>query len=135
MDRRDRLALWVISVILSMELAGFVLLAYFSTFSSFLTHFAKTLGLLSPVFMWSYIIFIIVIIAARGQELTRASWKDYISETFHFFLLSFLAASAALAVSALFGTVLSFLLRKLTSSLYYIKAAQLLRDWVRYSFY
>jgi membrane-associated HD superfamily phosphohydrolase len=135
MDKRQRITLWATGILLGMELTGFILLAYFATFSYFITQFVRTIQFLSPVFLWLYAAFITLIMIGRDQAFTRLTWKNYLVETLHFFLVSFLIAVAALAVCAVTGAMISSLCHFIASRPAVRMMMESLREWVRASFY
>ena len=135
MDRKQVVTVWVIGILLGMELIGFVLLAYFSTFGYFISRFVQAIRFLSPIFLWLYIVFAFFILVGRGQEFTRASWRDYLVETLHFFLVSFLIAVAAIALCAFTSALIVSLGHWMGQRPCVRFALQALHQWVRAYFY
>jgi phosphoglycerol transferase MdoB-like AlkP superfamily enzyme len=135
MDKKQIITVWVIGILLGIELIGFMLLAYFATFEDFITRFVHTLRILSPIFLWLYAAFVILIMIGRGQEFTRKTWISYWAETLHFFLVSFLFTAAALAVCSLAATLLVSCCNWIAAKLGLGETMETLREWVRASFY
>ena len=118
-----------------LELLGLWSLAYFARVPYFFFLFLRALRILSPLFLWLYAIIFIAVMFGRGQEFTWLSWKEYLKETFRFFILSLSITLVILVLSSFSGVIIWFVLKRLNALPAINNWMDAIKIWVATQFY
>jgi hypothetical protein len=135
MDKRESIIVWALGLLFALELFILLILVHFASFPVFLSIFVQTLRLLSPLFLWAYTSFLILIIFGKGKSLIAISWGDFLLELLRFFIVSFIIALFLLVISAILGALLVLLLKWIYSLPKTKGILEPLRKWVEATFY
>jgi Mg/Co/Ni transporter MgtE len=135
MTREQIRAAWIISTLMVFELLGLWSLAYFARLPYFFFIFLRALRILSPLFLWLYAIIFIAVMFGRGQEFTWLSWKEYLKETFRFFILSLSITLVILVLSSFSGVIIWFVLKRLNALPAINNWMDAIKIWVATQFY
>jgi hypothetical protein len=135
MYRKEITIVWILAIMLILELSILLFLVYFADLPLFLTVFVRTLKLLSPIFLLSYVLFLVLVIFGKGKLLVARLWKDFLRELFRLFILSFIIALITLIISVIIGTTIVLLLKYMYSLPNTKGILTPLRKWVEATFY
>lgn len=134
-SREEKLIIWSLSVLLLLEFAVLLLMAYFSRFEAFVTLFVAVVRLISPLFIVFNLGFLIFNVFTRGIALTIESWEEYVGESLRFFIISFVITVALITISACFGALIGISLKSVYYQSTYREIMNELRRRVAESFY
>jgi hypothetical protein len=135
MTKEQLRAAWIISTLMVFELLGLWSLAYFARLPYFFFLFLRALRVLSPLFLWLYAVIFIAVMFGRGQEFTRDAWKEYLKESFKFFILSLIITLSILLVSSFCGVIIWLVLKRLNAFPAINNVMDAVRMWVATQFY
>ena len=130
-SRSQLIIVWILAILLIFEIAGLLVLIYFSRVPRFLIFLLDALRVLTPGMLAVNILFLIWTVFIKGQKLVLMTWQDYLRELLRFFLLSFLITVALMLVSALLAALITLLLERLSV----FPAVDSLRKWIAANFY
>jgi hypothetical protein len=135
MTKKEAIVVWVLAILLFFEFFILLLLIYFASLPVFLPLFVRTLQLLSPIFLFAYLVFLILALLIKERRLIVEPWQVHFKDSLRFFALSFLIALAMMIVSAVCGASMVFLLKLIYSLPKTHGILDPLKKWVDLMFY
>jgi hypothetical protein len=131
MDRKPKIIILTLCLILFLEWIGLLALVYFARLPEFIALFVAFVRLFSPWFIGFNIVFLVFTLFTKGIKFTWEFWRDYIKELLRFFTLSFIITAVVIVVSTVLGARLGIFADRI-SALPTIKEMQ---QWVAEHFY
>jgi hypothetical protein len=111
-SKRDIAVIAGLAALLIIEVSALFLLVYLSRFPVVIALFVKTLKLLTPVFLFLNIVFIVSTMLLKGKALIASSWREYLDELLRFAMLSLLITLGLIVLCSFAGTIIGLTLRK-----------------------